>query len=190
MLSLFRKSHAPTELPAIVQAADQFASMAHGEIDQRRKYSGAPYIVHPRAVARRVGSVADHTDDMLAAALLHDVIEDTRRTEGEIRTLFGEVVADMVMDLTDQIPLSVGNRALRKRLEAQRLAWTSAQVQTVKLADLVDNSVDILRQDRGFARVYLPEKMYLVEMMDKGDARLRDEAMATIEAGLRMLSHV
>ena len=189
-MSLFKRFNTPPKLPAMVRAADQFAAMAHGEIDQRRKYSGAAYIVHPRAVAKRVSLVPDHTLDMLAAALLHDVLEDTRRTEVEIRTLFGSVVADMVMHLTDQVPASVGNRAVRKRLEAQRLAQTSAQVQTVKLADLMDNSVDILRNDRGFARVYLPEKMYLVEVMDKGDAQLRSEAMATIEAGLRIMSHV
>jgi (p)ppGpp synthase/HD superfamily hydrolase len=185
----FRKS-AALEMPALVRAADQFAAMAHGEINQRRKYSGVPYIAHPRAVAKRVSFVPDHTVEMLAAALLHDVIEDTRRTEVEIRAQFGNVVADMVMELTDQVPSSVGNRAVRKRLEGLRLAQTSARVQTVKLADLMDNSVDILNNDRGFARVYLSEKMYLVEVMDKGDARLRDEAMATIESGLRALSHV
>ncbi len=175
--------------PHVIRAADRFAAIAHGEINQRRKYSGLPYIVHPRSVAQRVSTVAGHTIDMLAAALLHDVLEDTQRKDVEIRDQFGDAVADLVWELTDQVPQSAGNRATRKRLEAERLAQVSAAAQTVKLADLIDNSVDILRYDLGFARVYLPEKLRLVGVMDKGDAGLREQAMTTVEAGLRLLSH-
>ena len=60
----------------VVSRAAAFAKAAHESIDQRRKYSNAPYIVHPEAVARTVSSV---TDDVatIAAAWLHDVVEDT-----------------------------------------------------------------------------------------------------------------
>ena len=58
----------------IVEKAIKYATEAHG--DQKRKYTGEPYITHPIAVMEIVKTVA-HTKEMLAAAVLHDVIEDT-----------------------------------------------------------------------------------------------------------------
>ena len=61
----------------LVIKADTFADLSHS--GQVRKYTGEPYIVHPREVATLVSTVA-HTPEMLAAALLHDVVEDTPAT--------------------------------------------------------------------------------------------------------------
>ena len=80
------------------ERAIQFATEAHG--DQARKYCGSPYITHPIAVAKIVESV-EHTEEMVVAAILHDVVEDTPVTIDEIETEFGPVVAELVHFLTD-----------------------------------------------------------------------------------------
>lgn len=75
----------------------EFASHAHNSIDHRRKYTGEPYINHPIEVMEIVQSIP-HTDEMLAATLLHDTIEDTPTTREDIAREFGEPVAALVMD--------------------------------------------------------------------------------------------
>lgn len=154
----------------LVTRADRLAARAHAE--QRRKYTDDPYIVHPRAVAAIVATVP-HTQDMLAAALLHDVLEDTSLTLAELEAQVGSAVAGLVLELTDQIGLDRGNRATRKRLEAERLATVSAEAQTIKLADLIDNLRSIVAHDRGFAPVYIAEKEQLLALLTKADNSLR-----------------
>ncbi|VDZ55823.1 bifunctional (p)ppGpp synthetase II/ guanosine-3',5'-bis pyrophosphate 3'-pyrophosphohydrolase [Serratia odorifera] len=71
----------------LVERARRYATKAHAAIDQRRKYTNAPYIVHPQAVVEIVRSVP-HTDEMLAAAWLHDTVEDTPHHAGGHRKPF------------------------------------------------------------------------------------------------------
>jgi (p)ppGpp synthase/HD superfamily hydrolase len=88
--------------------AKLFAAAAHGAIGQKRKYTGEDYIVHPIAVAEIVRSVP-HTEVMIAAALLHDVVEDTPVT---LEERFGCEVRELVDWLTDKP--EKGNRKERK----------------------------------------------------------------------------
>jgi (p)ppGpp synthase/HD superfamily hydrolase len=98
-----------------------FATAAHASIDQRRKYTNEPYIVHPIAVAKLVKTVS-HTPEMVAAALLHDVVEDTPITSEEVRAEFGPIVGELVDWLTDVSRPGDGNRRLRKNLDLQHTA--------------------------------------------------------------------
>lgn len=166
------------DTPSLVARAHAFAAEAHGRIGQTRKYSGEPYINHPIEVMEIVQSV-DHTDEMLAAALLHDTIEDTPVTRDDIEREFGPKVATLVMELTDQC--HDGNRATRKAAEAARLGTISPEAQTVKLADFISNSRSIIQSDPGFARVYLREKVRVLTVMTDGDASLYERAMRQIE---------
>ena len=84
----------------LIERAAQFAKDAHESINQRRKYSDQPYIVHPAAVAEIVASVTDD-ENMICAAWLHDVVEDTPVTLGEIKSAFGDDIANLVDGLTD-----------------------------------------------------------------------------------------
>ena len=68
--------------------AREFATQAHRRIDQRRKYSKQAYEVHLKAVADLVASVTDD-QEMIAAAWLHDTVEDTPATLGDIEREFG-----------------------------------------------------------------------------------------------------
>jgi (p)ppGpp synthase/HD superfamily hydrolase len=157
----------------IIEKAEQFAVQAHGP--QKRKYSGEPYIVHPIEVSQIVRTVP-HTNAMVAAAILHDVIEDTEATYDDVVVNFGVIIADLVNELTDVSKPEDGNRAVRKALDRAHLAKASADAQTIKLADIISNSKDIKENDPSFAKVYIPEMKALLEVLDKGDSELMKQA--------------
>jgi len=147
----------------------EFATAAHG--DQKRKYTGEPYITHPIAVAEIVKTVP-HTDEMIAAALLHDVVEDTHVTLDQIEDNFGEKVAELVSWLTDISRPEDGNRRFRKSLDRDHSANAPAEAQTIKLADLIHNTESIEKNDPGFYTVYKQEKIELLKVLTKGDPTL------------------
>jgi (p)ppGpp synthase/HD superfamily hydrolase len=160
----------------LVTNAFIFASKAHE--GQMRKYTGEPYMIHPMQVAKLVEQVVgDEEKEMIAAALLHDVVEDTDTTIEQIEELFGERVASLVSDLTDISKPEDGNRAVRKMIDRQHSASASPSAKTIKLADLINNSDSILKYDHNFSKVYMKEKRELVKVLKEGDPLLF--AMAT-----------
>jgi hypothetical protein len=173
-------------LSDLIAEARRFATEAHERIDQRRKYSNQPYQEHLKAVAEQVASVTDDAE-MIAAAWLHDTVEDTPATFGDLERAFGRAVRDLVADLTDVSRPSDGNRAERKAIDRHHLAQASARAKTVKLADLIDNCTDICRHDAGFARIYLREAAALLDVLGEGDVRLYRRAQQAIAACARRL---
>lgn len=159
----------------LVERAKEFATLKHAEIQQVRKYTGEPYINHPAEVVEIVKSVK-HTDEMLAAAWLHDVVEDTNTTIEEIMMVFGPVVTVLVDSLTDISKPEDGNRATRKAMDRKHISTASANAKTVKLADLISNSSSIIERDPSFAKIYLAEKRLLLEVLKEGDKTLWDRA--------------
>ena len=170
----------------LVKRASDYATKAHQRIDQRRKYSKQPYHVHLEAVAKTVAGVTDDPET-IAAAWLHDTVEDTPATLEDIEEHFGQSVAELVEELTDVSKPSDGNRAKRKAIDRSYLAQASVRAKTVKLADLIDNCKDIARHDRRFARVYLPEMGALLEVLGDGDETLYREAGALYAASMHKL---
>jgi (p)ppGpp synthase/HD superfamily hydrolase len=159
----------------IVERARVFATAAHAAVGQVRKYTFEPYIVHPAEVAKIVRD-AGGSEAMVAAAWLHDTVEDTCVTIETIRAEFGVEVAELVGWLTDVSRPEHGNRAHRKALDRAHSAAAPAEAQTVKLADLIANTRSIMRHDVAFAKTYLEEKRLLLAVMTKGDAVLMAEA--------------
>ena len=141
-----------------------FANVAHK--GQLRKYTGEDYIVHPMAVLRMVEKHGG-SEVQQAAALLHDVVEDTSYTLADINANFGHDVATMVKWLTDTSKPSDGNRAIRKEIDRKRLAEAPAEAQFVKLADMIDNSKTIFTLDKSFAPLFKKEMGLLVDSMTK-----------------------
>ena len=175
----------PGSLP---QRAAQFAHAAHAAVNQRRKYTGVPYIEHPFAVARLVLTVtADEAT--VAVALLHDTVEDTQVTLADIEREFGADVALLVGWLTDVSRPEDGNRAVRKALDRQHIAQADPRAKTVKLADLIDNTRSIVAHDKGFARVYLVEKERLLEVLTAGHPQLYRLAVETLQNAQTLLAH-
>jgi (p)ppGpp synthase/HD superfamily hydrolase len=159
----------------IVEKARIFATAAHSAVAQLRKYTGEPYIVHPAEVVSIVRTV-EHTDEMLAAAWLHDVVEDTGVTIEVIRAEFGDEVAELVGWLTDVSRPEDGPRWFRKKKDREHTAEAPAKAHTIKLADLISNSKSIMEYDPRFAKTYLEEKRLLLEVMTRGDSFLMSEA--------------
>lgn len=153
---------APTE-----KIAAELAVRAHGS--QARKYTGQPYIVHPAEVADIVRATNSHNEEMLAAAWLHDTLEDTKLPPSAIRDALGQRVLDLVVELTDISRKEDGNRAARKAIDREHLRAASPEAQTVKLADMISNSRTIIPYGRGFASVYLREANELADVLTKGD---------------------
>ena len=160
----------------VVRKAQVYAMAAHAAVGQKRKYTGEPYIVHPAEVAKIVAGVPGSTPDMVAAAWLHDVVEDTGCTFTDIHMAFGIDIATLVGWLTDVSRPDQGNRAYRKAVDREHTAQAPAEAQTIKLADLISNSRSIVAHDPTFAKTYLEEKRLLLEVMTKGDPSLMIEA--------------
>lgn len=148
-----------------------FATAAHGAKDQRRRYTEEPYIFHPAEVVALVKTVP-HTPEMVAAAWLHDVVEDTKVGWDTVRQEFGPVVASYVRDLTDISQKSDGDRPTRRAIDRTHTAGASPEAKTIKLADLIDNTRNIVALDPDFARIYLHEKRLLLDVLKEGDPTL------------------
>lgn len=118
-----------------------FAANKHR--DQRRKDAAAsPYINHPLALADVLANEGGVDDvEVLCAALLHDTIEDTQTTPDELRREFGDRVANIVLEVTDDKSLP---KAERKRLQIVHAGHASFEARLVKLADKICNLRDIL----------------------------------------------
>ncbi len=129
----------PGDLAVVLQA---LALAAHKHRDQRRKDAAAsPYINHPIALANvlvREGAVSE--PDVIAAALLHDTLEDTQTTPAELRAAFGERIARIVAEVTDDKSLP---KTERKRLQIEHAAALSREAKLVKLADKICNLRDM-----------------------------------------------
>jgi guanosine-3',5'-bis(diphosphate) 3'-pyrophosphohydrolase len=118
------------------------AFAAHKHRAQRRKDKEAsPYINHPIALADVLANEGGIDDPVaLCAAVLHDTIEDTETTYEELRQRFGEEIADVVMEVTDDKLLEKAERKERQVVHAPHL---SERAKLVKLADKICNLRDI-----------------------------------------------
>ena len=130
----------PNPLATLLQAM-AFAADKHR--NQRRKDAEAsPYINHPIALANVLANEGGVQDvSVLCAAVLHDTIEDTETTAEELRDLFGDQVASVVLEVTDDKLL---DKAVRKQLQIEHAPHISLQAKLVKLADKISNLRDIL----------------------------------------------
>ena len=163
----------------LVERARSYATSAHARINHLRKYSLQPYDVHLNAVAKLVASVSDD-HAMIAAAWLHDIVEDTPVTFDDLGSEFGIDIMTLVMELTDISKPGDGNRITRKELDRRHLAGGSPRAKTIKLADVIDNCEDICRHDPRFGRVYLAEMQSLLEVLTEGDERLHAKAVKLV----------
>lgn len=150
---------------------------------QVRKYTGAPYHTHLEEVARLVATSSHADDSLIAAAWLHDAIEDTGTTPEELRQRFGEEVARLVDGVTDVSRPEDGSRAARKALDRAHVAAGCGRIHTLKLADMISNCATVALLDPRFARTYLAEKRALLAVLTRGDPDLLSLAAHTLARG-------
>jgi (p)ppGpp synthase/HD superfamily hydrolase len=163
--------------------AKVFSMAAHEAIGQKRKYTGEPYYFHPQRVADILQDV-QYTlpEEAYAVALLHDVVEDTQVDLHTIGEVFGAKVEQGVALLTDMPTVEGGpNRKKRKELDRLRLSQAPAWVQTIKVADMIDNTSTIVEYDPKFAKIYLEEKRLMVEVLTQADPILLERAQQQIK---------
>lgn len=154
-----------------------YAIKAHD--GQVRKYTHEPYIYHPVEVAVMVGNVFPDIE-VIAAAYLHDTVEDCGKTLDEIGKLFGYRVARLVDDLTDASKPEDGNRRTRKALDRQHTLNAHPEAQAVKVCDLLSNTASITAHDPSFSKVYMTEKAMLLQALE-AQLTLPDWAMSFLD---------
>lgn len=163
-----------------------YARVAHAATGQKRKYTNEPYFVHPQEVANIIRSIGG-CPDMIKAAYLHDVVEDTAITIQDIKEEFGYNVAYLVNGVTDTSKPEDGNRAERKRIDRDKFRGAPGHIKSIKLADLISNTTSIVAHDPKFAKVYLAEKLELLEVLRGGDEGLWERAHKLAVEGLAQI---
>ena len=129
----------------LLDRAIVFAVKAHHNTERRGK--GFPYIVHPMEAVEVVATITPD-QELLAAAALHDTIEDTDVTVEHIRAEFGDRVADLVQAESDQIVEGLSETESwhdRKQMAIDRLAVASHDAKIVALGDKLSNMRAIWR---------------------------------------------
>jgi len=157
---------------SIVTEARLFACEAHKK--QKRRYTFEPYSVHLKSVACMVASVTQKPQ-IVAAAWLHDIVEDTPITLEDVG-VFGFEIKKLVFEVTDHSSRTDGNRAARKKIDLDHARFASPDAQTIKLADLIDNADSIIEFDPNFAKIFMAEGLELFGLLTEGDPQLFERA--------------
>jgi (p)ppGpp synthase/HD superfamily hydrolase len=146
----------------MVSQAKEFATLKHS--GQFRKFSGEAYVEHPKRVAQTILRYKNskELDKLMAAALLHDTIEDTETSLDEVKTLFGDLVASLVEELTSDKELKVENKA---EYLAQKMSGMTSWALVIKLADRLDNVSDLRHVNKSFRIKYIKETKYIISQL-------------------------
>ncbi|MCI4662355.1 MAG: HD domain-containing protein [Neomegalonema sp.] len=131
------------QAPQLLACAYAMAAKAHaGQV--RKGRAMVPYINHPCDVAARVAEACPEASAaLIAAAVLHDVVEDSPLTLAEIEAACGAEVAALVGDLTDDPAWAGLPLTERKAAQAEKLAGVSGGAQVIKIADQISNLSDL-----------------------------------------------
>ena len=181
-------SHPTMQKVKLLEQIRDFADQAHG--DQMRKYANDRYIVHPERVMKTCQEYSDKLP-IAAAALLHDVLEDTDVSAGEIEAFLSlqmspeesKTTLKLVKELTDVYTKEAYpslNRDRRKQKELERFEKTSPDTQTIKYADIIDNCKEIVRHDSSFAPKFLKECLSILKTARRRNKELHKVAMETL----------
>lgn len=148
---------------SLILKAAALAATAHK--NQKRKYSGRPYIEHPGRVAARVSTLPDVTEREVAAAWLHDVKEDQAEHWSGVVLAMPDDIVGMVIWLTNNKHRPDVDRKSRKSADRARLVDAPRWVKLVKLIDRIDNIRDMDHADTGFRSLYLQESLLLANVL-------------------------
>ncbi len=157
----------------LIFKAAQFAAVAH--MGQVRKGTGTPYVYHPARVAARVAVRGDATEEMVAAAFLHDVLEDTDIKAIDLVGAFSSPVVELVIELTNHSKDLDLPRKERKRIDLKHLAGVSGEAKIIKMLDRIDNLREMDPENERFVQVYAQESWMLVQVLADADVDLAGE---------------
>lgn len=182
---MLEKASIPSiETYPLVHDAALYAHAAHGAVGQRRKFVGTPYIEHPQAVAERVAQVPGISPEAVAAAWLHDVIEDTEVTPTMLGEHFPEYVVTLVLALTAPAKEADQSSRVHRLAVIEQLAHAPAEAQTIKCADILDNCSSLVARQGVKARPYLENKRDQLLVLTGACPELQSEALKVVVSGL------
>ena len=141
--------------------AIEFARTRHA--GQYRKFKGEAYFNHPHRVAQIVfrEKRSSELDALVAAALLHDIVEDTNTKVSEINQHFGELVASLVEELTTD--KDECNRLGKAQYLSEKMSRMSSWGLIIKLADRLDNLSDLEHATKEFRLKYMTETRTILD---------------------------
>jgi guanosine-3',5'-bis(diphosphate) 3'-pyrophosphohydrolase len=128
----------PTSLPLLFRALSFAAD--HHRFGRRKGEEASPFINHPIEVAAELAQVGVVDLEILAAALLHDTLEDTDATPVELETEFGQRVRSLVEALTDDPSLTSRER---KAAQLERAGHLEPDAKGIRIADKICNARDV-----------------------------------------------
>lgn len=146
----------------IMEKARKFAIEKHGL--QRRKFTGEMYYFHPIRVAEIIQNF-ENNESVIAAAYMHDLIEDTDVKYEDILQLFGTEIANLVFELTNVRKMI--EKMGKKIYQTEKLNNMSDNAFLIKLADRLDNVSDFKISDQYFAERYSKETLYVLDHLNR-----------------------
>lgn len=155
----------------LILRAAALADRAHKGVP--RKHTGFPYVYHPARVAGRVALLPGATEEMVAAAYLHDVLEDTAISREEIEAETNAKVGFYVDCMTNKSKGLNLPRAERKALDRKHLSEVPDEVKLIKAIDRIDNLLEMAGASPNFKKLYAEESLLLADAL--GDGPLIDE---------------
>ena len=152
------------EVPFSIKQAHAFALERHK--GQYRKFTKEPYIRHPEQVVC-ILAMFGIEEDLLSAAMLHDIVEDTYTTIQEIYEIFGDRVGELVRELT--VDESKKKLLGKKIYMVDHINAMSDDAFTIKLADRLHNVMGLLdsRMKNDFVKWYWVETMFILNNLDR-----------------------
>ena len=173
----------------LILKAAHFAAQKHREQRRKDEYA-SPYIIHPISVALAIAQIGDVDDpEILAAALLHDTIEDTDTTSEELEEQFGEQVCKYVLEVSDDKSLP---KAERKKRQIEHAKTLSKGAALIKLGDKISNVTDVLDNppvgwDINRRKQYLDWAEKVIDNCPKVNDRMENKFQEIIKQGREAL---
>ncbi len=142
----------------------EFATKKHE--GQVRKFKEEAYIKHPKNVAKIIkeNKKSHKINELLAAALLHDTLEDTNTTEQELKKNFGKLITSIVKELTTDE--NEKEKIGKKEYLANKMSNRSSWALVIKLADRLDNVSDIKNSPQEFKKKYIEETNFILKKIE------------------------
>ena len=165
---------------SLVEKAHAFAAKAHEGVF--RMFSGEPYVEHCERVAGALAELG-FDPDVVAAAYLHDVIEDCPISAAELAAEFSPRIAALVVEVTNPKKIPGMSKAERLAAVVKHLAASSYAGASIKLADMADNSSNVSAVSPAFAKGYLPKMAAKLAVLGHG----HPELLAKVKKNLGIL---
>ena len=159
----------------LINKAKEFAAHCHS--DQTRKFDKKSYITHPAAVASLVDKFGG-SPEMVAAAWLHDVVEDCDVSICDLIRLFGTNVSGLVWELTNPKNL---NKSKKAEYLLDKMNTMTSSALTIKLCDRLNNVSDFKTAPQEFVKKYSPETKFILDGLESGGRPLTTQQNKIID---------